>query len=519
MSQAIKIKRALISVSDKTEVLELAQALHALGVEILSTGGTAQLLKSNQVPVIEISDYTGFAEMMDGRLKTLHPKIHGGILGRRDIDKDAMQEHAISEIDLVVVNLYPFAQTIKQPDVTLAKAIENIDIGGPTMIRAAAKNHQWCTVVTDNRDYASILDELEQNKGISYETRFKLAKKAFSHTAEYDGYISNYLTSLDDAQKAQSFSKTLNLQFELKEVLRYGENPHQQAGVYTNTRQQDEIEISQQLQGKSLSYNNILDANAALTLVKQFDQCACVIVKHNNPCGVALGGNPMQAYERAFKADPQSAFGGIVAFNKQVDENLMSKILGNQFVEVIIAPKFSSVALEVAQTKPNCRLISYNPDAPQQTNWQYKSIEGGLLVQSQPLCKEPAIEVVTEHQIDDKLLKDCQFAWQVCKAVKSNAIVLAKDEQTIGIGAGQTSRIFSLEIASLRAKQNNLETQGAVLASDAFFPFKDNVEKAHEAGIKAIIQTGGSKRDKEVIDCANELGISMIFTHMRYFLH
>lgn len=519
MHPAMTIKRALISVSDKKNLIPFAATLHNLGVEILSTGGTAKHLKDNNIPVTDVAEITQFPEIMNGRVKTLHPNIHAGLLGRRDVDQQVMQEHNIKSIDLLVVNLYPFEETIQKQDVTLPQAIEQIDIGGPAMIRAAAKNHQWCTVITEPDDYMLISDALSTTGEIPYATRLHLAKKAFSHTARYDGIISNYLTSLDDKLEPTPFSETLNSQYQLKEVLRYGENPHQQAALYH--QQGHAVLFNKQYQGKSLSYNNLLDTQAAVSLIKQLDSCACVIVKHNNPCGVALADNPLQAYERAFQSDPQSAFGGIIAFNRPIDEAVMNNILTQQFAEVILAPGFTPHALEAATNKPNCRLLSFEQDKDShlQSDWQLKTLDGGLLMQSDPFCTAPDFEVVGTHPVNEAVMRDCQFAWQVCKTVKSNAIVLAKNGQTIGIGAGQTSRIFSLEIACLRAKQNNFDTQNAIMASDAFLPFKDNVELAHAAGIKAIIQTGGSKRDEEVISSANELGIAMIFTHRRYFMH
>lgn len=521
MHKPITIKRALISVSDKQGIVEFAQTLSSYNIEILSTGGTAKLLKEHHIAVTEIEHYTGFPEMMDGRLKTLHPKIYGGILGRRDQDLDTMATHNLPGIDLVVVNLYPFQATISSKDASFEKAIENIDIGGPTMIRAAAKNFAWCTVVTDTNDYSVIIDELQKHQGaLSYQSRIALAKKAFSHTAQYDGIISNYFSSLNQDEVPETFSTVLNLQYKLKEVLRYGENPHQQAALYIDPTNQSGLAAATQLQGKPLSYNNILDGQAALTLINNLKQPGCVIVKHTNPCGVALAANAREAYERAFQADPQSAFGGIIAFNQTVDEQLMQTILANQFVEIILAPAFSAIALEIAQTKPNCRLLSYLPsDSSSKTQWDVRSIDGGILLQSNVMIPDQDFEIVTQHKPSAAVLTDLSFAWDVCKSVKSNAIVLAKNGQTLGIGAGQTSRVFSLEIACLRAKQNNLSLQGAVLASDAFFPFKDNVELAHQAGISAIIQPGGSQRDAEVIEAANALGITMVFTKTRYFLH
>lgn len=519
MKDALHIQRALLSVSDKSGIVELAQTLIDLKIEILSTGGTAQLLKQHNIDVTDISDYTGFPEMMDGRLKTLHPKIYGGILGRRDTDQEIMAQHQLPNIDLVVVNLYPFAQAIAQPDATLNKAIENIDIGGPTMIRAAAKNFAWCTTVTNPLDYPALIAELKQTGCISYHSRLECAKKAFTHTAQYDGLIANYFTSLNDDETTQPFSTTLNLQYELKEILRYGENPHQTAALYVDSKPSNGICQATQLQGKPLSYNNILDGQAALALVKRFDTPACVIVKHSNPCGVALGQTPLLAYKRAHQCDAQSAFGGIIAFNQLVDDAVITQIFENQFVEVILAPDFTPAAVEIAKMKPNCRLLCFNVNASATQPWEFKSVEGGLLIQSSLITPPLPFEVVTEHQPDQSTLENLAFAWEVCKSVKSNAIVIANDKQTLGIGAGQTSRIFSLEAACLRAEQSQLNLKGAVLASDAFFPFKDSIERASQAGISAIIQPGGSQRDAEVIAAANDLGISMVFTQMRYFLH
>lgn len=517
------LQRALISVTDKTDIVPFAKSLHALGVEILSTGGTAEQLRARDIPVTDISRHTAFPEMMDGRLKTLHPKIFGGILGRRDLDVDIMTQHQLDDIDLVVVNLYQFQQTVAKKNVTLNEAIEKIDIGGPSLIRAAAKNYKWVTVATAPADYKDIVEELNEHNGITEHTRFRLAQKAFKHTAEYDGQISNYLSKLPNESQTEpdTFGQTLNLQFNLKDVLRYGENPHQQAAVYhTLTETQPSFLNAKQLQGKALSYNNILDGDAALKCVQRLQQPSCVIVKHTNPCGVATGADCLKAYEKAYQCDPQSAFGGIIAFNQIVDAKLMDTIFGQQFVEVIIAPQFDDAAVKIAQNKPNCRLMQYKPAQPgvHSTAWQLKSVAGGLLVQSAQAF-DSTFEAVTTLKANEQQKLDLAFAWKVIQSVKSNAIVIAKDLQTLGIGPGQTSRVFSIEIAKLRAKAENLSLKGAVMASDAFFPFKDSIELAHELGISAIIQPGGAQRDAEIIEKANELGIVMLFTHTRQFLH
>lgn len=519
MSNTPPLHRALISVSDKAGIVPFAKALTQRGVEILSTGGTAKLLKENQILVTEISHFTGFPEIMDGRLKTLHPKIFGGILGRRDLDQAIMKDHELPNIDLVVVNLYPFEATVASDKATLSDAIENIDIGGPSLIRAAAKNYAWCTVVTDTADYEPLLAELDQHQGaITQATRFKLAQKAFGHTAYYDGVISNYLSKQTPEGKTEVFPDTLNLQYQLRQPLRYGENPHQQAAFYVK-KNASGISQATQLQGKALSYNNILDGDAALRLIQSFTETACVIVKHTNPCGVAIAPTSKQAYETAYASDPQSAFGGIIAFNQPVDEMVMESIITNQFVELILAPEFSSQAVAVASSKPNCRLLQYSASKTQNPIWELRGNQGSLLIQNHPMTDDKVWETVTQTKPSEAQMKDLRFAWQVVKAVKSNAIVLAKDLKTLGIGPGQTSRIFSVEIAQKRALQNHFDLKGAVLASDAFFPFQDSIEQAHQMGIKAIIQPGGAQRDQEVIARANELGIAMIFTHTRHFSH
>lgn len=525
MQESTVIQRALLTVFDKTGIVPLAEQLHLKGVELISTGQTAELLKSHGLPVITVSDYTGFPEIMHGRVKTLHPKIHGGILGKRDRDAEIMIEHDIHDIDLVVVNLYPFREVIQKSNVTLEDAIENIDIGGPTLLRGAAKNYHWCTVLVDPNDYSEFLKEFEENKGFIKEIhRFHYAAKAFAHTAAYDSTIANFF-SARLSQPSETFAKTLSLHYELKEQLRYGENPHQRGAFYQEaTPPQDSITAAKQRQGKTLSFNNIADGNAALECVKAFHEPACVIVKHANPCGVALGDSLLTAYNKAYACDPISAFGGIIAFNRPIDETLIQPIFNQQFVEVLIGPYFTEGAIELAKQKPNCRLLQYhameNAHFEHAIHTDLRSVNGGLLVQSwQNHEAEENFEVITQHEPSPSQMQDLIFAWRVVKFVKSNGIVYAKNGQTLGIGAGQTSRIFSTEIAALKAKQQHLDLHGAVMGSDAFFPFKDNIEKAHEYGIRAIIQPGGSLRDQEVIACANDLGVAMVLTHIRHFKH
>ncbi len=519
------IKRALISVSDKHGIVDFARGLLKFQVEILSTGGTAKLLTEHGIPVIEVADYTGFPEMLDGRVKTLHPKIHGGILGRRDLPEHvrAMQEAGIPFIDMVVVNLYPFAATIARPNCTLADAIENIDIGGPAMVRSAAKNHAHVAVVTDPADYRLLLSEMDMTGGIiGAGLRFDLAKKAFSHTAEYDGMISNYLTSLDERGRPEGFPQVFNLQFRKAQDCRYGENPHQAGAFYVNRQEREaSIATAKQLQGKELSYNNIADADAALECVKQFDAgFACVIVKHANPCGVAYGTTLLEAYERAYKTDPESAFGGIIAFNAELDAETMRAILERQFVEVIIAPKVSPAAVDVAAAKKNVRVLECGtwPPVPGK-RLDFKRVTGGLLVQEADLALHGELEVVTRRAPSEAEMADLLFAWRVAKFVKSNAIVYAKDRMTIGVGAGQMSRVNSARIAAIKAEHAGLAVRGSVMASDAFFPFRDGIDQAAAAGIAAVIQPGGSMRDEEVIAAADEHGMAMVFTHMRHFRH
>lgn len=517
------INRALISVSDKTGILELAQALVAQGVEILSTGGTYKLLSDNNIAATEVSDYTGFPEMMDGRVKTLHPKVHGGLLGRRGIDDAVMAEHQIKPIDMVVVNLYPFEATVANPNCSLEDAVENIDIGGPTMLRSAAKNHKDVTVVTDPADYDRILNEMAQNNGqVSHATRFDLAIKTFEQTSRYDGAISNYFGKLFATDEKDTFPRTFNPQFVKKQTMRYGENPHQKAAFYVERNPAEaSIATAQQLQGKELSYNNIADTDAALELVKTFDETACVIVKHANPCGVAVSDTLLGAYNRAYQTDPTSAFGGIIAFNRPLDKATAQAIVDRQFVEVIIAPSIETGVSEIVGAKQNVRLLTCGELDMQLPALDYKRVTGGLLVQDRDLgsVTEDDLKVVTTRQPTAKELTDLLFAWKVAKYVKSNAIVYVKDGMTIGVGAGQMSRVYSAKIAGIKAADEGLEVPGSVMASDAFFPFRDGIDAAAQAGITAVIHPGGSMRDQEVIDAANEHGIAMVFTNMRHFRH
>jgi phosphoribosylaminoimidazolecarboxamide formyltransferase/IMP cyclohydrolase len=517
------IQRALISVSDKTGIEDFARQLHAAGVEILSTGGTAKLLSDSGIPVIEVSDYTGFPEMMAGRVKTLHPKIHGGILGRRGTDEAVMRQQGIPPIDMVVVNLYPFEQTVANPDCDLPTAIENIDIGGPTLIRAAAKNYAAVTVVVDSADYAQVLAEMTASRGsVSESTRFRLAVKTFEHTARYEGAIANYLGALNKAGERQAFPQTLSLQFRKVQSMRYGENPHQGAAFYSEHRQGEaSVSTAHQLQGKELSYNNVADTDAALECIKQFDEGpACVIVKHANPCGVAIGESLLEAYERAYSTDPESAFGGIIAVNGALDADTARAIIDRQFVEVIVAPQVNDDALRLLVEKKNVRVLACGawPPAPA-PRLDFKRVNGGLLVQDADLALLDASRVVTERAPSETEMKDLLFAWRVAKFVKSNAIVYARGNMTIGVGAGQMSRVNSARIAGIKAEQAGLEVKGSVMASDAFFPFRDGIDQAAQAGITAVIQPGGSMRDEETIAAANERGMAMVFTGMRHFRH
>ena len=517
------IKRALISVSDKTGIVDFARALSETGIEILSTGGTAKLLQENKVPVVEVSDYTGFPEMMDGRVKTLHPKIHGGLLGRRGKDDAVMAEHGIDPIDMVVVNLYPFEQTIARDDCTLPMAIENIDIGGPTMLRAAAKNHADVAVVVDAADYERILDEMKNNDGaVTTATRFDLAAKTFEHTARYDGAIANYLGKVTNCGENTAFPRTFNSQYRKAQEMRYGENPHQEAAFYVEEGAREaSVSTARQLQGKELSYNNIGDTDAALECVKQFNEGpTCVIVKHANPCGVATGDSLLSAYDRAYQTDPESAFGGIIAFNQELDAETASAIVERQFVEVIIAPAVSEEAIGVVAAKKNVRLLECGqwPGQPS-PRLDFKRVNGGLLVQDSDLALYNELKTVTRRQPTQQEMNDLLFTWRVCKFVKSNAIIYGKNNMTIGVGAGQMSRVNSARIAAIKAEHANLEVKGAVMASDAFFPFRDGLDQAAEVGITAVIQPGGSMRDDEVIAAADEHDIAMVFTGMRHFRH
>jgi len=521
-----RIQRALISVSDKTGIVDFAKSLHGQGVEILSTGGTAKLLADAGIAVTEVSAYTGFPEMLDGRVKTLHPKIHGGLLGRRDLPEhvEAMKQHEIPPIDLLVVNLYPFEQTIARADCSLELAIENIDIGGPTMLRAAAKNHGSVAVVVDAADYAAVLDEIKTSGGsIGPATRFGLAVKVFEHTARYDGAIANYLGAVREDGARSDFPHTFNAQFVHASGMRYGENPHQRAAFYVEAEPAEAcVATGRVLQGKELSYNNIADADAALECVKSFTEAACVIVKHANPCGVAVAGNILDAYKHAYITDPTSAFGGIIAFNRALDAATAKAILDRQFVEVIIAPDVNDDATAVLAAKPNVRVLatgSWGSSRP--AGLDFKRVTGGLLVQDRDngVAMEKDLRIVTTRAPNKQELLDLQFAWKVVKFVKSNAIVFCKEGRTIGVGAGQMSRVYSARIASIKAQDAGLEVRGSVMASDAFFPFRDGLDQAAEVGVTAVIQPGGSMRDQEVIDAANHHGIAMVFTGMRHFRH
>ncbi len=518
-----RIKRALVSVSDKTGIVEFCRELARLGVTILSTGGTAKLLAENAVSVIEVSAYTGFPEIMDGRVKTLHPKVHGALLGRRGTDDAVMAELGIEPIDLVVVNLYPFEATISKPGCTLAEAIENIDIGGPAMLRSAAKNHAHVGVVVDAGDYARVIGELKAGDGVLGDrTRFYLAQKAFAHTANYDAAVSNYLGATDGGALNFDYPATYTSQFRKRQDLRYGENPHQTAAFYTEASPPaGTLACARQLQGKELSYNNIADTDAALECVLSFADPACVIVKHANPCGVAIGRDIHEAYERAYAADPTSAFGGVIALNRDLDETTARSIIGRQFVEVIIAPDIAESALGALSEKTAVRVLASGTRTTPIRQLNMKRVSGGLLVQDNDtgMVDRPGLKVVTRRAPDERELDDLLFAWRVVKYVKSNAIVYARDGQTIGIGAGQMSRVFSARIAALRAEEEGLVIRGSVMASDAFFPFRDGIDSAAKAGVTAVIQPGGSVRDDEVIAAADEHGIAMVFTGMRHFLH
>jgi len=517
------VKRALISVSDKHGVAEFAAELARRGVEILSTGGTARLLAKDGIDVTEVADHTGFPEMMEGRVKTLHPKIHGGILGRRGIDDAVMAEHGIAPIDLVVVNLYPFRETVSRPDCDLATAIENIDIGGPALLRAAAKNHAAVTVVVDSGDYGQVLDEMAAHDGaVSDATRFRLAAKAYAHTAGYDGAIADWLGARDADGTEQPFAVTCHSQYTLAQTLRYGENPHQQAAFYVEPGATEaSVAGARQLQGKALSYNNIADTDAALECIKQFsDAPTCVIVKHANPCGVAVGATLLEAYERAYSTDPESAFGGIIAFNGELDAATAAAIVARQFVEVIVAPTVAAAAIEAVSAKKNVRLLAcgeWSTDPLPRRD--VKRVNGGLLLQDADLALHGELRTVTRRAPSEAQMRDLLFTWRVAKFVKSNAIVYGRDGMTVGVGAGQMSRINSARIATIKAEHAGLDVRGAVMASDAFFPFRDGIDSAAAAGISAVIQPGGSMRDDEVIAAADEHGMAMVFTGMRHFKH
>ena len=519
----VTIKRALISVSDKTGIVEFAQALAKEGVEILSTGGTYRLLVDNNIAATEISEYTGFPEMMSGRVKTLHPKVHGGILARRGIDDEVMAQHGIHAIDLVIVNLYPFEETIAKPGCDLADAIENIDIGGPTMVRAAAKNFNDVAIVVNASSYPTVITELQSNNGaLSRSTRFDLSVQAFEHTAAYDGAIANYLGTKVTPADAE-FPRTFNTQFVKSQSMRYGENPHQKAAFYVEKNFRGvSVATALQLQGKELSFNNVADTDSALETVKLFNEPACVIVKHANPCGVALAPTLLEAYEKAFATDPESAFGGIIAFNRELDASTAAAIVEKQFVEVIIAPKISQAAKDICAAKKNVRLLESGKwDQATVNALDYKRVTGGLLVQDRDngMITADDLEVVTKRTPTEDEIRDLLFAWNVAKMVKSNAIIYAANSQTVGVGAGQMSRVNSARIAAIKAEHAGFEVKGSVMASDAFFPFRDGIDNAAQVGIKAVIQPGGSMRDEEVIAAADEHNIAMVFTGMRHFRH
>ena len=522
MNEMVKVGRALISVSDKSGIVEFAAALREQGVELLSTGGTYRLLQENGLDVTEVSEYTGFPEMMDGRVKTLHPNVHGGILARRGQDEAVMAEHGIDAIDMVVVNLYPFEATVAKPDCSLEDAVENIDIGGPTMVRAAAKNHRHVNIVVNASDYSSIIEEMQANGGAtSLATRFDLAIKAYEHTAAYDGAIANHFGKLVPGG-SETFARTFNTQFNKVQEMRYGENPHQKAAFYVEAEPAEAgIATAQQIQGKELSYNNVADTDAALECVKNFEQPACVIVKHANPCGVAVASDIGTAYDLAFATDTESAFGGIIAFNRELDGATAAAICERQFVEVIIAPSVSAEAAAAVAEKKNVRLLQCGEWSSQGAALDYKRVNGGLLVQDRDLGMVTAadLKVVSKVQPSQQQLEDLLFAWKVAKFVKSNAIIYANNGQTVGVGAGQMSRVNSARIAAIKAEHAGLEVKGSVMASDAFFPFRDGIDSAGERGIAAVIQPGGSIRDEEVIAAADEHGMAMVFTGMRHFRH
>ncbi|CAJ0992322.1 bifunctional phosphoribosylaminoimidazolecarboxamide formyltransferase/IMP cyclohydrolase [Pantoea sp. Nvir] len=532
MQQRRTIRRALLSVSEKTVIIEFAQELSRRGVKLFSTGGTARLLLNTGLTVTEISDYTGFPEIMDGRVKTLHPKVHSGILGRRGQDEAIMAKHSIEPIDMVVVNLYPFAQIITRKDCAMEDAIENIDIGGMAMLRAAAKNYKDVAIVIKSSDYDAIITEMDVNENsLTLKTRFELALKAFEYSTAYDSMISNYFSSMiptyhgECNQSNGRFPKALHLNFIKKQDMRYGENSHQNAAFYIEENVQQEVSVAtaKQVQGKELSYNNIADTDAALECIKEFSEAACVIVKHANPCGVAIGVSLLDAYERAYKTDPTSAFGGIIAFNRELDETTAQAIISRQFVEVIIVPSASNTALKIMEAKKNVRILVCG-----QWKWKerfigldFKRVTNGLLVQDRDLCMVDTnqLRVVSKRQPGAQELRDAIFCWKVAKFVKSNAIVFARDNMTLGIGAGQMSRVYSAKIAIIKAAEEGLELKGSVMASDAFFSFRDGIDTAAAVAVACVIQPGGSIRDSEVIAAADEHDLAMIFTDMRHFRH
>ncbi len=516
------IKRAIISVSDKRGIVEFAKELAGMGVEILSTGGTAKALREAGIDVMDVSDYTGFPEMLEGRLKTLHPKIHGGLLARRDKaeDMEAIERHGIKPIDMVVVNLYPFEETISKEGVTFEEAIENIDIGGPTMLRAASKNYQDVAVVVDPDDYKGIIEEMKASGGVlSKETKLNLARKVFSHTARYDTLIADYLSGIID--KERTFPEFFATSMKRVSILRYGENPQQKAALYKERTDGLSLADAKVLQGKEMSFNNYLDAHSALTLVLEFDKKACAVIKHNNPCGVATGDTAADAYRKAVKTDPVSAFGGVVAFNTEVDAEAAKEMV-ELFLEVVIAPSFSMSAWEVFQKKPNVRLLQIENikklKGQRPCGWDMKRIAGGLLLQDWDYSEEDvtALKAVTKRQPTPDELEALAFAWKVCKHVKSNAIVYAHKDRTVGIGIGQTSRVYSAKIGSMLAQES---TKGTVAASDGFFPFRDGIDILAEKGVTAVIQPGGSLKDREVIEAADEHNMTMIITGVRHFRH
>ncbi|MFZ0255618.1 MAG: bifunctional phosphoribosylaminoimidazolecarboxamide formyltransferase/IMP cyclohydrolase [Gammaproteobacteria bacterium] len=520
----LRIQRALISVFEKAGVVDLARALRRLDVEILSTGGTARLLTEQGVSVVEVADYTGFPEIMDGRVKTLHPRIHGGLLGRRPQDEEVMTQQGIRPIDLLVVNLYPFEQVIAEPGCDRERAVEHIDVGGPAMLRAAAKNFANVTVVVDAGDYAPLLEELRAGGGeVGEATRRAFAAKAFALSARYDGAIADYLEAAQGAREPHALPAILSLQLKKAQDMRYGENPHQRGAFYIESEvRPGSIAAARQLQGKALSYNNVADADAALECVKSFARPSCVIVKHANPCGVATAEDLRAAYEGAYRTDPASAFGGIIALNRPLDDATAQAILERQFVEVIVVPQVVEDALKALSRKPSVRVLACGQWEDDITEgFDYKRVTGGLLAQDRDsgMVTESRLKVMTERHPSPEELKDLMFSWKVVKFVKSNAIVFGKEQMIIGIGAGQMSRIESVKIAISKARENGLSTADAVMASDAFFPFRDGIDTAAEAGIKAIIQPGGSVRDNEVIEAANRHDIAMIFTGMRHFRH